>query len=144
MPIDTFTVLLFGLFIKLVLGVLFVVFWLKNRRTPWFGWCSISLLLGSLTSVLYMWRGPDSLLSVGVGNAALVVSFACCWQGARVFDRRPPLWSPVLLPPRVWIAVFFIPHFLASISYRVVLSSAFIARQHAMAPIESWRGRSER
>jgi diguanylate cyclase (GGDEF)-like protein len=144
MPIDTFTVLLFGLFIKLVLGVLFVVFWLKNRRTPWFGWWSISLLLGSLTSVLYMWRGPDSLVSVGVGNAALVLSFACCWQGARAFDRRPPLWSPVLLAPLLWVAVCFIPDFVASISYRVVLSSAFIAPLLAMAAVEFWRGRAER
>ena len=38
MPIDSFTVLLFGLFIKLVLGGLFVVFWWKNRSAPWFGW----------------------------------------------------------------------------------------------------------
>ena len=83
MPIDSFTVLLFGLFIKLVLGVLFLVFWLQTRSAPWFGWWSASLLLGSITSLLYMWRGPHSLLSVGVGNAVLIMSFACCWQGAR-------------------------------------------------------------
>ena len=52
MPIDSFTVLLFGLFIKLVLGALFVVFWLKNRAAPWFGWWSATLLLGSVTSAL--------------------------------------------------------------------------------------------
>jgi diguanylate cyclase (GGDEF)-like protein len=144
MPIDTFTVLLFGLFIKLVLGVLFVVFWLKNRRTPWFGWWSLSLLLGSLTSVLYMWRGPDSLLSVGIGNAAMMGSFACCWQGARAFHLRPPLWSPVLLAPLLWLAVCFTPDFVASISTRVIVSSAFIAPLLAMAAFEFWRGRAER
>jgi hypothetical protein len=32
MPIDSFTVLLFGLFIKLVLGVLFLLFWLQKHR----------------------------------------------------------------------------------------------------------------
>ena len=87
MPIDTFTVLLFGLLIKLVLGALFVVFWLKNRAAPWFGWWSASLLLGGVTSVLYMWRGTEGLISVGLGNTALIASFACCWQGARA------LWS---------------------------------------------------
>ena len=46
MPIDSFTVLLFGLFIKLVLGALFVVFWLNSRSSPWFGWWSATLLLG--------------------------------------------------------------------------------------------------
>jgi diguanylate cyclase (GGDEF)-like protein len=144
MPIDTFTVLLFGLFIKLVLGVLFVVFWMKSRRTPWFGWWSASLLLGSLTSVLYMWRGPDSLLSVGVGIAAMMGSFACCWQGARAFDLRPPLWGPVLLVPLLWLAICFLPDFVANISLRVILSSIFIAPLLAMAAIEFWRGRAER
>ena len=94
MLIDSFTVLLFGLLIKLVLGALFVAFWLKNRAAPWFGWWSVSLLFGSVTSVLYMWRGPDSLISVGIGNATLIVSFACCWQGARAFDRRPTAVEP--------------------------------------------------
>ena len=32
MQIDSFTVLLFGLFIKLVLGALFVVFWLQQPQ----------------------------------------------------------------------------------------------------------------
>ena len=90
MPIDSFTVLLFGLLIKLVLGALFVVFWLKNRAAPWFGWWSASLLLGSVTSaLLHVARRPDSLISIGIGNAALIASFACCWQGARAFERRP-------------------------------------------------------
>ena len=144
MPIDSFTVLLFGLFIKLVLGALFVVFWLKNRATPWFGWWSASLLLGSFTSALYMWRGPDSLLSIGLGNAALIVSFACCWQGARAFARRPPLWSPVLLTPLLWLAVCCLPDFVASVSYRVILSSGLIAPLLAMSAVEFWRGRAER
>jgi diguanylate cyclase (GGDEF)-like protein len=143
MPIDSFTVLLFGLFIKIVPGVLFLVFWLQTRSAPWFGWWSASLLLGSCTSALYMWRGPDSLLSVGVGNAMLLASFACCWQGARSFDRRPPLWSPVLVIPPLWLAVCFVPDFLASVPHRVILSSSMIAPLLAMAAFEFWRGRAE-
>jgi hypothetical protein len=49
MPIDSFTVLLFALLIKLVLGAMFLVFWWKNHSAPWFGWWSASLLLGSGT-----------------------------------------------------------------------------------------------
>ena len=91
MPIDSFTVLLFGLFIKLVLGALFAVFWLKTRAAPWFAWWSASLLLGAITSALFMWRGAENFFSVGIGNAALIAAFACCWQGARAFDWRRPL-----------------------------------------------------
>ncbi len=89
MPIDSFTVLLFGLFIKLVLGVLFLVFWLQKQRLL------VRLVervaaVGSLTSVLYMWQGPDSLLSVGVGNPVLIVSFVCCWLRARGESHDEP------------------------------------------------------
>jgi diguanylate cyclase (GGDEF)-like protein len=144
MPIDSFTVLLFGLLIKLVLGALFAVFWLKTRAAPWFGWWSATLLLGAITSALYMWRGTESLISVGLGNAALIASFACCWQGARTFDWRRPLWSAVLVLPALWLAACFVPGFMTSIPYRIVLSSGLVAPLLAMAAVEFWRGRSER
>jgi diguanylate cyclase (GGDEF)-like protein len=144
MLIDSFTVLLFGLLIKVILGALFVTFWLRSRAAPWFGWWSVSLLFGSVTSVLYMWRGPDSLISVGIGNATLIVSFACCWQGARAFDRRPTRWSLVWLPALLWLGVCLFPEFKASLPYRVGLSSALIAPLLAMSAYEFWRGRAER
>ena len=144
MPIDTFTVLLFGLFIKLVLGALFVVFWLKNRSAAWFGWWSASLLLASATSVLYMMRGADGLVSVGIGNAALIASFACCWQGARTFGRRQALWSPVILAPLVWLATGLLPSFMTNVPFRIVLSSGLIAPLLFMSAVEFWRGRDER
>ena len=144
MPIDSFTILLFGLFIKLVLGALFAVFWLKNRAAPWFAWWEATLLLGSVTSILYMLRGADSFISVGIGNAFLVASMACAWQGARAFDLRRPLWSPVLLAPVLWLAACSVPDFLANVAYRIVLSSCLLAPMLAMAAVEFWRGRRER
>jgi diguanylate cyclase (GGDEF)-like protein len=144
MPIDSFTVLLFGLLIKVMLGALFVTFWLRSHAAPWFGWWSASLLLGSITSALYMWRGPDSLASVGIGNAMLVTSFACCWQGARAFDRRTPQWIPLLLPALLWLGICLMPEFAASLPYRIILSSGLIAALLAMSAYEFWRGRAER
>ena len=38
MQIDAFTILLFGVFIKTLLGVLFVIFWFSERRAIWFVW----------------------------------------------------------------------------------------------------------
>jgi diguanylate cyclase (GGDEF)-like protein len=144
MPIDSFTVLLFGLFIKLVLGVLFAVFWQKNHDAPWFGWWAASLLLAGITSILYMLRGADNVVSVSVGNAALITSFACCWQGARTFDRRLPLWGPVLAVPLVWLAACWIPGFMENVSYRIILSSVIVSGLLTMAVVEFWRGRAER
>src|SRR5207237_804350 len=116
----------------LVLGALFAVFWLNNRAAPWFGWWSATLLLGGVTSALYMWRGTDSVTSLGLGNTALVASFACCWQGARGFDRRRPLWAPVLVAPFPfgalpmdygWVGAFNLLMFAHTILLSVLLVS---------------------
>lgn len=143
MPIDSFTVLLFGLFIKLVLGALFVVFWLRSRDASWFGWLSATLLLGSVTSLLYIAQGTASYLSVGIGNAFLVASLVCCWQGARAFNRRRPVWSPLVLGPALWLVACGFPVFMADLSYRVVASSCLLAPMLALAAFEFWRGRTE-
>src|SRR3954451_24102692 len=110
MPIDSFTVVLFGLLIKLVLGVMFMVFWLRSRAAPWFGWWGGSLLLGSVTATLYLIGGQGpTFISTGMGNAVLIAVLACCWQGARAFGRQGPLWSAVLLPPGLWLAAALAP-----------------------------------
>src|SRR5689334_957356 len=103
MPIDSFTVVLFGLLIKVLLGSMFLAFWFKNRDAFSFAWWSASLVLGSITSMIYMINGPDpGFFALAVGNACLIASLACCWQGARAFGGRPPIWSSVLLPPVLW------------------------------------------
>jgi len=138
MPIDSFTVLLFALLIKLVLGAMFLVFWW------WFGWWSATLLLGSVTSVAYLVSGIESLLSIGLGVGLLVASMACCWQGARAFDHRRTLWTPVLVPPVLWFAACLAPEFLANVALRIALSSCLIAPVLALTAFEFWRGRAER
>ena len=87
---------------------------------------------------------PDSLLSIGLGNAALLASFACCWQGARAFDRRPPLWSPALLTPLLWLAACLVPGFLRASPTGSCSRRCLIAPLLAMAAVEFWRGRAER
>jgi diguanylate cyclase (GGDEF)-like protein len=144
MLIDSFTVLLFALLIKLVLGVLFLVFWWQTQAAPWFGWWSTTLLLGSVTSAVYMVFGIESFLSVGIGVGVLIASMACCWQGARAFDQRPTMWIPVLLPAALWIAANMVPGFLASVPLRIVVSSCAISPMLALTGLEFWRGRAER
>jgi diguanylate cyclase (GGDEF)-like protein len=143
MLIDSFTVLLFGLCAKLTLGALFFVFWLKNRRALWFAWWSLSLILGAGTAMLFMLRQiGESFLTIGIGNAALIAAFACCWQGARAFNLRPPIWS-LLLAPLLWLAVCLIPGFLEQIAYRIVVSSMLVTPLLVMCAVEFWFGRSE-
>jgi len=146
MQIDAFTILLFGLFIKLVLGVLFFIFWLNDRRGAlWFAWWSATYFCGSLAALLFLLRGfTGDFLAIGIGVASLIAAFGCCWQGARAFDKRPPLWFPVLLAPAAWLALCLVPDFINNTSYRVVMSSLLIAPLLAMIAVEFWRGREER
>lgn len=145
MNIDHFTIMLFGLFIKLMLGVLFFIFWLNDRRgAPWFAWWSATFFLGSIAAALFTLRGfSGDLFTMGVGVASLIAAFGCCWQGARTFDKHRPLWLPVLLPPAIWFAACLMPGFLGNIGYRVVLSSLLLAPLMAMSAVEFWRGREE-
>jgi hypothetical protein len=73
MQIDSFTVLLFGLFIKLVLGGLFLVFWYKQRSASWYAWWAATFFLACTATVLFASRGfAADILSIGIGNVALM------------------------------------------------------------------------
>jgi len=144
MPIDSFTVLLFGLALKLLLGVVFAAFWLNNRTSTWFAWWGAALACGSVTSALFMLRvSGENYLTLGIGNAFLIAAFACCWQGARTFEKREPLWLPALAAPAMWLVICLVPGFMATVEYRIAVSSTLVATLLALAAFECWRGRRE-
>jgi diguanylate cyclase (GGDEF)-like protein len=145
MQIDSFTVLLFGLFIKLMLGGLFLVFWYKQRSAPWYAWWSATFLLGCIATLLYVARDfAPELLGIGLGNVALIAGIAACWQAARVFNRRRVLWLPVFAAPALWFAACLVPGFMENAAFRVVLSSLILGSLLALSAAEFWRGRDER
>jgi diguanylate cyclase (GGDEF)-like protein len=145
MLIDSFTVLLFGLLIKLLLGGLFIVFWMKTRNAAWFAWWAASLFLGVVTSIMFMLRAAasDNFLTIGVGNGSLLAALVCCWQGARAFERRRPIWAAVVLTPLLWVAACSVPVFLDAVHYRIALASCIAAPLLALCGFEFWRGRAE-
>jgi diguanylate cyclase (GGDEF)-like protein len=144
MHIDAFTVLLSGVFIKALLATLFAVFWLYDRRATCFAWWSGTYAFGTLAALIFLLRGfSGELFAIGAGVAALIAAFACCWEGARAFDGRRPLWLPVLLAPCLWLGVCLVPGFLDDLRARVIVSSLCIAPLLAMSALEFWRGRDE-
>jgi diguanylate cyclase (GGDEF)-like protein len=144
LPIDSFTVLLFGLCAKLLLGGLFVMFWLKNRYAAWFAWWGASLFLGCVTGSVFMLRPTiENFLTIGIGNATLLTAMACCWQGARAFHHRRPLWFPVLATPALWFALCLIPQFFGSIGIRIAAAAMIATPLLLMCAVEFWRGRGE-
>jgi diguanylate cyclase (GGDEF)-like protein len=119
---------------------------MKRRDETWFAWWAASLFLGVLTSTTFMVRGAtagDNFLTIGIGNASLLAALACCWQGARSFEHRPPIWTAVILTPLLWAAACSVPAFLEAVPYRIVLSSCIAAPLLALCGLEFWRGRAE-
>jgi hypothetical protein len=144
MHFDIATVLLLGLVVKVLLGALFVLLWFRNTRATWFLWWSAAVFLPSLAQAAFLTYGVRSqFMSLGVGVALIIAAFACCWQGARAFERRAPLWLAALAGPAVWLAACLVPGFLENAGYRVALSSCLASLLLAMAAAEFWRGRAE-
>lgn len=145
MQLDAFSILLFGFFSKASLAALFLIFWLKDRPgSVWFAWWSATFVLGAMSALVFLTNGfAGEFFSVGLGTALVIAAFACCWQGARAFDGRPPLWLSVLLLPGAWLALSLVPGFVTNTAYRVVVSSLLIAPLLAMSAVEFWRGRQE-
>lgn len=146
MNVDAFSIIIFSLFIKTVLAVLFLIFWLNDRRgSAWFGWWGATYFFGALAAGFFLLREHSGdFLAIGAGVTFLIAAFSCCWQGARAFDRRPPLWLPMLAAPTIWITVcLVVPGFIDNVAYRVVLSSLLVAPLLAASAFEIWRGRQE-
>lgn len=145
MQIDGYTVVFCGILIRTLLAILFLAFWLKDRRATWFAWWSATFLLGDLVALFYL-RSEFAVASPASGFmvAALIAGSACCWQGARVFEGRAPFWLPVLGLPALWLLACLIPGFIENLSYRVVLSSLLLAPLLAMTAFEFRRGRQEK
>jgi diguanylate cyclase (GGDEF)-like protein len=145
MQIDSYTVLLSGVFVKAILCALFLAFWLHDRRSIWFAWLGGTYFFGLLATVIFLQYGfRGDTYVIGAGVAAVIVSFGCCWQAARAFERRGPLLWPVAIVLGVWIAACLMPGFFENMRVRVVVSSILVAPMIAMAAFEFWRGRNER
>jgi diguanylate cyclase (GGDEF)-like protein len=144
MQIDPFSVVLAGVLIRTILAVLFLVFWLTDRRTPWFGWWSVTFLLGNVSALFFLTGGfTTTYFSYGFGTAFLIAAFSCAWQGARAFEGRAPLWLPLVGVPVLWLTVCVIPAFLDNTLYRLFLSSILLSWVIGATALEFWRGREE-
>ena len=114
MQIDAFTVLLFGLFVKVRAGrsVSRVLAQWTGARPGLRGGAAPSSSAASQPFCSCFAASPPSILSIGLGNVALIAAFACCWQGARAFDARAVRCGCRCWRRRVWLAACLVPGFL--------------------------------
>ena len=144
MRLDSFTLLVAGSSLLVLLGAVFLFLWARDRRSPALLWWGIPLILGGLAIGFYMRPGWDTeFLSIAFGNAARMFALGCLWQGVRVFKRRKPALLVLLGICASWIALCCIPDFVASMTARIAVVSSLNALLCFLAAWELWRDREE-
>ncbi|NYD66950.1 GGDEF domain-containing protein [Agromyces atrinae] len=106
--IDLSTLTLVTAVVVVTVGLVFILdtlLWRDNR--PGRIW-SISFMSGMLTVFSYMLWSTDTAFwwAIAIGNGAFVLSIACLWSGARVFNgRNALLWVTAAAPAVAVVAV---------------------------------------
>jgi signal transduction histidine kinase/CheY-like chemotaxis protein len=123
-----------------LLGFLFLVLRLYNRRAPGLARFGVAHLFVALAVVLISARGTVSeFASIQIGNALLLGGAALMASTVRAFAGRPASLPMIVAGPVVWLAACQVPAFYASLEARVALSSALIAAYNFVAAAELWR-----
>jgi len=144
MQIDMFTVLVQGGLSALLLGLIFLFYWAVDWRSSWLAWWSVPFFLAAIAAFAFtQWRDEPTYISVVIGNVALLLTFGCIWQAARVFERRRPILWPLGLATIGWVALCAWEPFMASLAARVIVASVLAAGFLWSAAVELWRGRKE-
>ncbi|MEO8756808.1 MAG: diguanylate cyclase [Devosia sp.] len=144
MQLDSFTILVAGCSLLILLGGVFLFLWLRDRRTTALLWWGIPLIFGGAALSVYMRPGWDTdFTTIAFGNAVRMLALGCLWQGARVFQRRPPALAALLGICLFWIGLCLIPQFISSFVARIVVVSLINALLAGLAAWELWRDRRE-
>lgn len=144
MQLDSFTLLVATSATIVFLGCALLYFWNRDRRSVWLLWWAVPFLVGGISVLTYLrpnWQAD--LFSIAVGNAVRIGAIGLLWQGARAFERRPPMALATFAVAGLWLALCTIPAFLASMPARIVGVSLAHGAFCCLAAWELWRGRAE-
>lgn len=128
-----------------VLGVLFVIFWLKDSRRPRFLWGALSFLMAVCAAAALV---DESLLpGKWAGRLAVwcaVLAYGFAWLMVRAFLNRRHRLVWVLLPPTVWLLLrVTVIGWLDLIPLSGFIVCSMVASYNGLAAYELWRSRSE-
>lgn len=145
MPIDVNTLFLLTVDVEAILGLLLLFVWVQNLGLRAVAWWGSAHLVRAGSIVLYSQHGslPD-LISIDLANALLFTSYALTWNGARVFDRRPPLIGFLFAGATLWALASLVPGFTGTADLQALLSAGIIATFVWLTAYSLWQGRDER
>src|SRR6202030_4058263 len=104
MGLDVNTLFLVTVYVEAILGLLLLFAWAQNTQIHAVAWWGSAHLLRAGSVVLFgMYGRVSEAISIDLGNALLLLSFAVTWSGGRVFAGRPLLPMYIALGPVGWI-----------------------------------------
>jgi diguanylate cyclase (GGDEF)-like protein len=144
LQLDSFTLLVAGTSLLVLLGAVFLFLWIRDRRSSALLWWGIPLIFGGLAISVYTRPGWDTeFFPIAFGNAARIFALGCLWQGVRVFEGRKPAVLALLGICGLWIGLCAIPEFGSNMTARIAVVSSLNALLCYLAAWELWRDRQE-
>jgi diguanylate cyclase (GGDEF)-like protein len=144
LQLDSFTLLVAGCSVLILLGAVFLFVWARHRSTPALLWWGIPFVMTGFAMMIYARPGWDTdFVPIAFGNAARMISIGMMVQGVRVFSGRKVFLVPVVTACLVWIALCFYPPVFGSLPARITVVSLLTAGVAATGAWELWRDRAE-
>lgn len=136
------TMLVVSVFVFLLMGLLTLHAWLRERSERSLAYMAAMMLLAALGALFagLRGRGGDYAL-MNVADIALLLAAGMNWTAMRVFVGRAPWYPGIFAGPVIWLALCLIPAFYQSIPIRVVVYSLLALGYCSLAALELWRSR---
>ncbi len=137
MHLDIPTVLFLISLVCGLVGLFFLVAWLKSARSDVYLRAALGALAMAIGGGLIMMRGviPDRL-SIDLAGALTLLGYGLGWAAIRAFDRRAAPLPVVIAGTVIWLAACLDPGFHASIGSRIMLNSSIGAAYSLLLGIE--------
>jgi len=130
-----------ALCVTVLLGLMLIFTWVKERLSA-LAWWGGAYLLGGFAIALWMVEARISPPAPpGLPNAILFIACGMIWSAARVFHGRPVKWGSMIAGAVVWLYVNVLPVFGDWNFGRLILCAAIISVYTFLAVAELWRER---
>lgn len=144
MSLDVSTLFMVTIYVEAILGLLLLFAWVQNTAIHAVAWWGFAHLFRAASVALFgMYGNVPDLVSIDLANAALFVSYAITWTGARVFDGRPVEPVYMVTGAVLWLLICRLPGLSDSLDLRVLIASGIVTSYTWLTAFEFWRGRSE-
>jgi diguanylate cyclase (GGDEF)-like protein len=138
------TLAVIAVFVTAILGVLLMLAWRREQNSNALVLWGTAYVIAAASFALVSARGriPD-VLSIELGNAALLLGYAFLVAGTRAFNGRATPPTAFLIAPLIWLTAMRIPAVQADIALRIVIVTLCQCAMTGCVIHEFWRERAE-